>query len=41
VALKRETAWRDRTARLVMSRLEFMQRLAAPVPVPGQYSTGQ
>jgi Putative transposase len=29
-----KTAWRDGTMHLVMSRLEFMQRLAALVPRP-------
>ena len=32
--LKLKTASRDRTTHLVMSRLEFMQRLAALVPRP-------
>ena len=34
VVLKLKTAWRDGTAHLVMSPLEFMQRLAALVPRP-------
>ena len=34
VVLKRKTAWRDGTTHLVMSPLEFMQRLAALVPRP-------
>jgi hypothetical protein len=33
VVLKLKTAWRDGTTHLVMSPLEFMQRLAALVPV--------
>ena len=32
VVLKLKTAWRDGTTHLVMSPLEFMQRLAALVP---------
>jgi hypothetical protein len=34
VALKLETPWRGGTAHLVMSPLEFMQRLSALVPRP-------
>jgi integrase len=34
VVLKPKTAWRDGTTHLVMSPLEFMQRLAALVPRP-------
>ena len=34
VVLKLKTAWRDSTTHLVMSPLEFMQRLAALVPRP-------
>ena len=34
VVLKLETPWRDGTTHLVMSPLEFMQRLAALVPRP-------
>ncbi len=34
VELKLKTLWRDGTMRLVMSSLEFMQRLAALVPRP-------
>ena len=34
VVLKLKTAWRDGTTRIVMSPLEFMQRLAALVPRP-------
>jgi hypothetical protein len=34
VDLKLKTPWRDRTAHLVMSPLEFMQRLAALAPRP-------
>jgi len=34
VVLKLKTAWRDGTTHLVMSPLEFMQRLAALVPSP-------
>ena len=34
VELKLETPWRDGTTHLVMSPLEFMQRLAAQVPRP-------
>ena len=34
VVLKLKTPWRDGTAHLVMSPLEFMQRLAALVPRP-------
>jgi hypothetical protein len=34
VQLELETPWRDGTAHLVMSPLEFMQRLAALVPRP-------
>jgi hypothetical protein len=34
VVLKLKTAWRDGTTHLVMSPLEFMQRLAARVPRP-------
>ena len=33
-ALQRFTAWRDGTTHIVMSPLEFMQRLAALVPRP-------
>ena len=32
--LKLKTAWRDGTTHLVMSPLEFMQRLASLVPGP-------
>jgi len=32
VELKLKTPWRDGTAHLIMSSLEFMQRLAALVP---------
>lgn len=32
VVLKLKTPWRDGTTHLVMSPLEFMQRLAAPLP---------
>ncbi|MDO9092174.1 MAG: transposase [Rubrivivax sp.] len=35
VVLKLKTAWRDGTTHLVMSPLEFMQRLAALVPCKG------
>ena len=35
VVLKLKTVWRDGTTHLVMSPLEFMQRLAALVPRPG------
>jgi Putative transposase len=35
VVLKLETPWHDGTTHLVMSPLEFMQRLAALVPRPG------
>ncbi len=35
VELKLKTPWRDGTTHLVMSPLEFMQRLAALVPSPG------
>ncbi|MBK6472490.1 MAG: transposase [Betaproteobacteria bacterium] len=38
VVLKLKTAWRDGTAHLVMSPLEFMQRLAALVPRPRLHS---
>ena len=31
---KKQTPWRDGTTHLVMSPLEFMQRLAALVPRP-------
>ena len=34
VALKLKTAWHDGTTHIVMSPLEFMQRLAALVPRP-------
>ena len=34
VVLKLKTPWRDGTTHLVMSPLEFMQRLAALVPRP-------
>jgi Putative transposase len=34
VVLKLKTAWRDGTTHLVMSPLQFMQRLAALVPRP-------
>ena len=34
IELKLKTAWRDGTTHLVMSPLEFMQRLAALVPRP-------
>jgi hypothetical protein len=34
VELKLKTTWRDGTTHLVMSPLEFMQRLAALVPWP-------
>jgi hypothetical protein len=34
VALKLKTPWRDGTTHLVMSPLEYMQRLAALVPCP-------
>ena len=34
VVLKLKTPWRDGTSHLVMSPLEFMQRLAALVPRP-------
>ena len=34
VELKLKTPWRDGTAHLVLSPLEFMQRLAALVPLP-------
>ena len=34
VVLKLKTAWRDGTTHLVMSPMEFMQRLAALVPRP-------
>jgi hypothetical protein len=34
VELKLKTPWRDGTTHLVMSPLEFMQRLAALVPCP-------
>jgi hypothetical protein len=34
VELKLKTPWRDGTTQLVMSPLEFMQRLAALVPRP-------
>lgn len=34
VVLRLKTPWRDGTTRLVMSPLEFMQRLAALVPRP-------
>jgi hypothetical protein len=34
VELKLKTSWRDRTTRVVMSPLEFMQQLAALVPRP-------
>lgn len=35
VELKRRTPWHDDTTHLVMMPLEFLQRLAAPVEVPG------
>jgi Putative transposase len=35
VVLKLKAAWRDGTTHMVMSPLEFMQRLAALVPGPG------
>jgi len=35
LVLKLKTAWYDGTTHLVMSPLEFMQRLAALVPRPG------
>jgi Putative transposase len=42
VALKLKTPWRDGTTHLVMSPLEFMQRLAALVPRPAlQAAPGQ
>jgi len=34
VKLKREKPWRDGTAQLIMSPLQYMQRLAALVPRP-------
>jgi hypothetical protein len=34
VELELKTPWRDGTAHLVMSPLEFMQRLTAPIPKP-------
>jgi hypothetical protein len=34
IVLKLKTPWRDGTTHLVMSPLEFMQRLAALVPRP-------
>ena len=34
VVLKHKTSWRDGTTHLVLSPLEFMQRLAALVPRP-------
>jgi hypothetical protein len=34
VELKLQTPWRDGTTHLVMSPLEFMQRLAALIPRP-------
>ena len=34
VVLKLKTPWRDGSTQLVMSPLEFMQRLAALVPRP-------
>ena len=34
MVLRLKTAWRDGTTHLVMSPLEFMQRLAALVPRP-------
>ena len=37
VESKLKTPWRDRTTHLVMSPLEFMQRLAALVPRPRLY----
>ena len=37
VVLKLKTAWRDGTTHLVMSPLEFMQRLAALVPRPRRH----
>ena len=39
VVLKLRTAWRDGTTHLVMSPLEFMQRLAALVPRPRLHLT--
>jgi hypothetical protein len=40
VELKLKTPWRDGTTHLVMSPLEFMQRLAALVPRPRLHLTG-
>jgi hypothetical protein len=37
VELKLKPPWRDGTTHLVMSRLEFMQRLAALMPRPRQH----
>ena len=37
VELKLKTPWRDGTTHLVMSPLEFMQRLAALLPRPRQH----
>jgi len=39
VELKLKTPWRDGTTHLVMSPLEFMQRLAALVPRPSLKGT--
>jgi len=39
VELKLKTPWRDGTTHLVMSPLEFMQRLAALVPRPRLHLT--
>jgi hypothetical protein len=38
---KLKTPWRDGTTHLVMSPLEFMQRLAALVPGPNLYRAGR
>ena len=40
VVLKLKTAWRDGTTHIVMSPLEFMQRLAALVPRPRLHLIG-
>ena len=40
VVLKLKTAWRDGTTHLIMSPLEFMQRLAALVPGPRLHLIG-
>ena len=37
VVLELKTAWRDGTTHIVMSPLEFMQRVAALVPSPRLY----